>query len=153
MDDFKNLEITFFNNVLNKKILFKKNKEKLYQLLNEITKELNLKNQFVVSLNIVKGKKMQILNYKYRNVDKTTDVLSFPQNELFANIYDLGDIFINGELLEEQAKSIGSDQDTEFLFLFMHGLLHLIGYDHINIEDEKKMINRQKEIFKKLKIR
>lgn len=153
MDDFKNLEITFFNNVLNKKFLFKKNKEKLYQLLNEITKELNLKNQFVVSLNIVKGKKMQILNYKYRNVDKTTDVLSFSQNELFANIYDLGDIFINGELLEEQAKSIGSDQDTEFLFLFMHGLLHLIGYDHINIEDEKKMINRQKEIFKKLKIR
>lgn len=153
MDDFKNLEINFCNNVLNKKNLFKKNKEKLYQLLNEITKELNLKSKFAVSLNIVKNEKIQILNYKYRNVNKVTDVLSFPQNELFTNVYDLGDIFINGELLEEQAKSIGSDQDTELLFLFMHGLLHLIGYDHINTEDEKKMINRQKEIFKKLKIR
>lgn len=153
MDDFKNLEITFHSDILNKKFLFKENQEKLYQLLDEITKELNLKNQFVVSLNLVKNEKIKNLNHKYRKINKITDVLSFPQNELFDNIYDLGDIFINGELLEEQAKSIGSDQDMEFLFLFMHGLLHLIGYDHINAEDEKKMINRQKEIFKKLKIR
>ncbi|BDV03586.1 MAG: endoribonuclease YbeY [Candidatus Hepatoplasma scabrum] len=153
MGQFSNLEINFYCKIPNKKYLFKKNQKKLYQLLKEVTKELNLKDKFVVSLNLLESEEIKDLNKKYRNLNKTTDVLSFPQNESFDNIYDLGDIFINGELLLEQAKSINSDQDTEFCFLFMHGLLHLIGYDHLNIEDEKKMINRQKELFKKLKIR
>lgn len=153
MSIFANIEITFNCDIKDKCYLFTKNKDKLYKLLLEVSKELKQKSNFVVSLNIIKGGKIRNLNREYRKVDKETDVLSFPQNELFDNIYDLGDIFINGDLIEEQARSINSDQDTEFLFLFMHGLLHLIGYDHLNSLDERKMINRQKELFKKLKIR
>lgn len=153
MNIFANVEITFNCDVVDKSYLFTNNKDKLYKLLLEVVKELKQKSNFVVSLNIIKGEKIKKLNKEYRKIDKETDVLSFPQNELFDNIYDLGDIFINGDLIEEQARSINSNQDTEFLFLFMHGLLHLIGYDHLNSLDEEKMINRQKDLFKKLKIR
>ncbi|AHK22445.1 rRNA maturation RNase YbeY [Candidatus Hepatoplasma crinochetorum] len=153
MNIFANVEITFNCDVVDKSSLFTNNKDKLYKLLLEVVKELKQKSNFVVSLNIIKGEKIKKLNKEYRKIDKETDVLSFPQNELFDNIYDLGDIFINGDLIEEQARSINSNQDTEFLFLFMHGLLHLIGYDHLNSLDEEKMINRQKDLFKKLKIR
>lgn len=153
MNIFANVEITFNCDVVDKSFLFTNNKDKLYKLLLEVVKELKQKSNFVVSLNIIKGEKIKKLNKEYRKIDKETDVLSFPQNELFDNIYDLGDIFINGDLIEKQARSINSNQDTEFLFLFMHGLLHLIGYDHLNSLDERRMINRQKDLFKKLKIR
>ncbi len=65
----------------------------------------------------------------------------------------MGDIIVNGEILKKQAESIESDENTELLFLFMHGLLNLIGYDHKDEEQENKMIKRQQEIFRKTKIR
>jgi probable rRNA maturation factor len=65
----------------------------------------------------------------------------------------MGDIFINEDILESQAESIGSDAATEMKFLFMHGLLHLIGYDHITDEEYKEMRKKEKELFHKAGIR
>ncbi len=147
------LIINWNSELKEKDFLFKKNKKDLKKIMKLITSELNLKTNFVVSLNIFDSKKVQEYNKMYRNIDKTTDVLSFPQGEEFQKEYDLGDIIINGEILKEQAISIESDENTELKFLFMHGLLHLIGYDHQNETEEKIMIDRQREIFRVTGIR
>ncbi len=151
----KKNKINFQSELENKSFLFKKNKKDLYKILSEVTKELNLnkKIKFVVSLNLFNSETIRKYNLEYREKDSTTDVLSFPQNEEFKKTYDLGDILINGEILKSQAESIESNEDMELKFLFLHGLLHLIGYDHMNREDEAKMINRQKEILSITKIR
>ena len=148
------LNITWNCEVKKYKDLFKKNKDDLLKILNLVVDELNSQFKVVtVSLNLFDAQKIRWYNNEYREIDKTTDVLSFPQNELFEDEYDLGDILINGDMLEIQAKEIESDIDTELKFLFMHGLLHLIGYDHQTKADEIKMIKKQQEIFRKTKIR
>ncbi|BDV02335.1 MAG: endoribonuclease YbeY [Candidatus Hepatoplasma vulgare] len=144
-------KINISSTVEEAKEILKKSKKDLYKIFLEATKDLNKKCE--VSLNIKNSNEIHKINLKYRNVNKTTDVISFP-NYMRDNKYlDLGDIFINGEILKKQAKEINSDEYTELKFLFMHGLLHLLGYDHQNKEDEKKMILKQKEIFKNTKIR
>ncbi len=153
MNFFNKYQITIHAENPQDLILIKENLLKLRKILKEVTSELTIKSKYVVSLNLKNSKQIKLLNLEFRKIDKTTDVLSFPQNELFQGILDLGDIFINSEIIESQAKSIDSDINTELCFLFMHGLLHLIGYDHLKELDEKKMIKRQKEIFIKLGIR
>lgn len=135
------------------RLLIKETTKNLYKILNGVSKELNLKTKLVVSLNLVSKLKMWELNKQFRQVDKTTDVLSFAQNDQLKDEYDLGDIFVNADLLKSQADEINSDINTELCFLFMHGLLHLIGYDHLTDDQERKMFNRQREIFKNLGIR
>ncbi len=125
----------------------------LIKLLKLAAKDTNLSGSFEVSLNIIDSKEIRKINKEYRNVDKSTDVLSFPQMETFKGVTDMGDIFINKDILESQAKEIGSDPHTELKFLFMHGLLHLIGYDHITEEEYKEMRLKEKEFFKKAGIR
>ena len=142
------LIINWNNEINEKEYLYKKNKKDLKKILKAVTNELNLKTKFVVSLNLFNSTKIQGINLQYRNIDKTTDVLSFPQNEEFQGEYDLGDIIINGEILNAQALSINSNENMELKFLFLHGLLHLIGYDHIEKNDEIKMFKKQKEILK-----
>jgi len=94
-----------------------------------------------------------MLNKEHRNKDSTTDVLSFPHNEYDRKNYYIGDIFINADIIDSQAKEIGSDPITEMTFLTMHGMLHLIGYDHQNEFDEEEMTGKQRLIFKELGIR
>lgn len=144
-------KINFNTSLKEIKKIYKKSKKDLYKILDEATKEI--KEEVVISLNIKNSNEIKNLNLKYRKVNQTTDVLSFPTNAKYNNKIDLGDIFINGEILEKQAKEIDSDIYTELKFLFMHGLLHILGYDHIEKEDEKKMINKQKEIFTNTNIR
>ncbi len=149
-------KINWNSEIKEKKFLFKKNKKDLKKIFFEILKELKIKDKekikFVVSLNIFDSKKVHQYNKEYRNMDKTTDVLSFPQNEVFNNIYDLGDIIINGEILENQAKENNHNEDRELKFLFMHGLLHIVGYRHDSEEEEEEMNNKEDEIFKKVGI-
>lgn len=116
-----------------------------------ISKELN--SRIESSIYFVDSKTIKELNREHRNMDKVTDVLSFPHNELEGKRLYIGDIFINLDIIKKQANDIGSDPYTEIKFLSMHGFLHLIGYDHDNLEDEEKMCKRQRQIFTKLKIR
>lgn len=104
------------------------------------------------------------LNWEYRDIDRPTDVLSFPANMLTAPISEytkddlgfiernpengavcLGDIAISLETAQRQADEYGNTLEEEVAFLAVHGILHLMGYDHIDDADEIKMRKRQRE--------
>ena len=92
------------------------------------------------------------LNKQYRNIDRPTDVLSFALNEGEEDGYDgpdtalLGDIIISLERAREQAEEYGHSLKREIAFLTAHSMLHLLGYDHMEPEEEKEMFAKQKEI-------
>lgn len=98
-----------------------------------------------VSLIIVDSNEIHEMNKKFRNIDRPTDVLSFEEDE---DDY-LGEIFICEEKVYEQATSYNHSNEREFAFLLTHGLLHLLGYDHIEKEDEIKMFSKQDELLNK----
>ena len=93
--------------------------------------------------------RIQTLNREFRNVDRVTDVLTFPAWEgeisLSADGY-LGDIMICYERAKEQAAEYGHSLERELSFLAVHGVLHLLGYDHITEPEERIMRERQTEI-------
>lgn len=81
-----------------------------------------------VELVFVDSLQMQEINKNQRGIDKTTDVLSFPL-EKFAN-FPIGSIVINTDLVEQKAKEFAHSSDDEMALLFLHGFLHILGYDH-----------------------
>ena len=101
-------------------------------------------------------------NKEYRNIDKETDVLSFPMfekneiQEMLKNGNDmqdvLGDIIISISRVEEQAKEYGHSFEREFAYMLVHGFYHLMGYDHIEENDKRKMRQKEEYILEKLKI-
>ena len=115
-----------------------------------------------VSVTVVDDKEIQEINKTYRNIDKATDVLSFPMYPYekaadFDNLDDsafnpesgellLGDIVISAEKVTAQAKEYGHSKEREFAFLLVHSMLHLLGYDHIEEEERLVMESKQKEI-------
>ena len=130
--------------------------EKFYfELMEAAVKKLNIKCDPIVSVSIVDNRYIHKINKKYRHIDRPTDVISFAflDNE---NNYDkilfspgpvvLGDIYISLEKAKEQAEEYGHSLHRELSFLFIHGLLHLLGYDHMNEKDEKVMFHLQEEI-------
>lgn len=98
---------------------------------------------------------MQTLNKKYRNINRTTDVLSFAfedNNKICYNIRQLGQIFISIPKMKEQAKDYGHSEKRELAFLVVHGLLHLLGYDHtLGIQEEKEMFGKQELVLNEFK--
>ena len=88
--------------------------------------------------------KMKKLNLKFRNKNKITDVLSFPLKIKSKNKLYVGDIAISFEIINKRSKS--SFFDLEFDKMWIHGYLHLIGYDHKNLNDYKKMLKKEKTI-------
>lgn len=133
--------------------------EEKYNKLAEITlKHLNLSFNPIVSVSIVNNRYIHKINKKYRNVDRPTDVISFAfldgdeyKDALMHSkeIIPLGDIYISYEKAIEQAEAYGHSLERELSFLFVHGLLHLLGYDHMKPEDEKIMFSLQEEILSK----
>lgn len=114
----------------------------------EVFKFLNLENNdYEISLLMTNDEVIREYNNQYRGKDKATDVLSFPMEE--ENI--LGDIAISYDTAKRQAEENEINIDRETAFLFIHGLLHLLGYDHeTSQEDEKEMFELQEKILKKL---
>jgi probable rRNA maturation factor len=105
-----------------------------------------------VSVTLTDNVYIHELNKKYRGIDRPTDVLSFALNEGDEpEVFDgpevnmLGDIIISVERAEEQASEYGHSVEREIAFLTVHGMLHLLGYDHMEEEDRKEM--RQEEDF------
>lgn len=90
----------------------------------------NLEPAFGLDVTFVTRGKMKTLNRKFRGKDAATDVLSFPALEIFARQGHLGDLVICAPILEEQARRIGHSAKAELHVLLVHGLLHLLGYDH-----------------------
>lgn len=124
---------------------------------------LNLNYNYELSVTITSDETIKEYNHAYRNIDNSTDVLSFAFLEKGINekeiLYDenvsilLGDIVISSETARRQAKEYGHSFDREMAFLFTHGLLHLLGYDHMNKEDEEKMFNLQDYVLDELNIK
>jgi len=100
-----------------------------------------------VSVMLVNDKQIQNLNKRYRGIDRPTDVLSFPQNLKTASQHQLlGDIVISIPTMRRQAKKAGHSVEFEFDMLTIHGLLHLLGYDHRSKRDARKMFRLQNQL-------
>lgn len=112
-------------------------------------KHLNIENP-LLNIVIVDNKKIREINKEYRNKDSVTDVISFAFEEVndvdYENVRFLGEIYISYERCKEQALDFGHSVRREFSYLAVHGLLHLLGYDHMNEEDKKVMRSLEEEI-------
>lgn len=105
-------------------------------------------NTVEVNYAFVSPREIHKLNYQFRQVDKVTDVLSFPDGDLNPETQRrfMGDVLICRKVAKKQAKEIGHSLADEITFLQVHGTLHLFGYDHIEPEDEAKMLGLQRKI-------
>lgn len=128
----------------------------IHKVFNEVEKQEKIDKDYEVSVIFVSKAKIQEINKTYRNIDKETDVISFSyleDTEKFTNITTLGDIFICLDIMKEQAKMYNHSEEREVAFLAVHGLLHLLGYDHEDQEAEKIMFQKQEDILNNLNIK
>ncbi len=104
-----------------------------------------------ISLSFVGEEEIRTLNREYRNRDDITDVLSFPLEEDFPQENELlGDIVLCVKRAEEQAREYGHSTERELIYLSIHSLFHLLGYDHMEEEEKKIMRQKEKDSLKKL---
>lgn len=102
-----------------------------------------------VSILFTNNEKIKELNSKYRGKDSSTDIISFAYNdhkEIKEEVEILGDIVVSIEKVKEQAKEYGHSFEREFYYILIHGILHLLGYDHIENRDKKIMREKEEEI-------
>lgn len=103
----------------------------------------------IFSITFVGNEEIKKINKDYRNIDKVTDVISFAfedNKKINKRLRVLGDIYICIPKMIEQAEAYGHSEVRELSFLVVHGMLHLLGYDHINKSDEEVMFNKQEVI-------
>lgn len=134
------------------------------RVFEECFKEEQLQDsKLYITVTFTNPKNIQSINKEYRNIDKPTDVLSFPmyqKEELDQKIEKkdfqyqdiLGDIVISIPKVEEQAKEYGHSFERELSYMLVHGFYHLMGYDHIEEEDKKQMRKKEEKILETLNI-
>lgn len=150
-----NIEMTFSNQLEEKYDTYE---EYYLNLAKVIFSHLNLKENFIFEVDLVDQETIQTINRDYRNIDRVTDVISFAFEDHAENLKgdnlprDLGEIIICVDKAHQQAEEYHHSFLREMAFLFTHGLLHLLGYDHMTIEDEKKMFSLQDEIMEIMKL-
>ncbi|MFI8575243.1 rRNA maturation RNase YbeY [Rossellomorea aquimaris] len=124
-------------------------------ILNFAAKKEEVEDDSEVSVTFVTNERIQEINREYRKKDQPTDVISFALEELGEDEVEivggqiprvLGDIIISIDRAKEQAEEYNHSFSRELGFLALHGFLHLLGYDHMEEMDEKKMFQRQKDI-------
>ena len=124
----------------------------LERVLNKALAEQGIVGPVEVSLVVTDDAEVHQLNREYRGVDRPTDVLSFPQDEPVGDKFPLvgpaprplGDIVISGDRVRAQAADYGHSQRRELAYLAVHGLLHLLGFDH-ETESEREIMRRAEE--------
>ena len=118
----------------------------LEKIINRTLEMENVKDS-TFSIVFIDDEYMHELNLKYRGIDRTTDVLSFAfedNNKICYNIRQLGEIFVSIPKMKLQAKEYGHSEKRELAFLIVHGILHLLGYDHtLGLKEEKEMFEKQ----------
>ena len=123
--------------------------EMLNKYVEYIVKKLNIA-EAIFNIILIDEEEIHKLNRDYRGIDKKTDVITFAleDNKTFKNpeIRVLGDIYICIPVAYEQAEIYNHSKIREVCFLATHGILHLLGYDHMNEEDEKEMFSLQEEL-------
>lgn len=123
-------------------------------ILDIVSKKLSLKGNYYLDVVLTNNEEIHKINKEYRGIDRPTDVISFAfedeSNDLVKiknpEVIFLGEIIISIDKCKEQAVEYQHSFDRESAFLFTHGVLHLLGYDHQNEDDEKKMFSLQDEI-------
>lgn len=130
-----------------------------YDYLNEVinhTLEVMDAKESIFTIIFVTPEEIHELNKQYRGVDRVTDVISFALEDAhdvsLSDIRVLGDIYICIDRMKEQALEYGHSETRELSFLTVHGLLHLLGYDHQTKEDEEIMFGLQRKILSDLNI-
>ncbi len=123
--------------------------EKLNNYIKYVVNELELeKCEF--NIIIIDNERIREINREYRKIDKETDVISFALEDNMDISYDdfrlLGDIYISIDRCYLQAMEYGHSREREICFLATHGILHLLGYDHMESEDEKEMFSLQNKL-------
>ena len=142
----------------------KKYEKAINIVIKQCYKEENLENsKLFITITLTNPENIQKINKEYRNIDKPTDVLSFPMfekeelNKKIANNdfeYEdiLGDIVISVQRVEEQAKEYGHSFERELSYMVVHGFYHLMGYDHIKEEDKEIMRPKEEKVLKDLNL-
>ena len=130
--------------------------EKLFNtVLGHTLNYLKKEGEYEISLTLVGEKEIHVLNQKFRGIDRPTDVLTFPYSEEnidFVPVIDLGSVIICPRIAARQAKFYKHSLKRELSFLFIHGILHSFGYDHIKEDEATKMFALQNEILYSLPI-
>lgn len=149
-----NIDFVFDNEVEN----FENNYEQDFTaIIEQALKTLGIEDDVEVSCVLVDDEKIHEINREYRHIDRSTDVISFAMedNDQFyveGMPRTLGDIFISVDHAKKQAEEYGHSLRREMCFLFTHGILHLLGYDHMTDEQEKEMFGLQDKILGALSI-
>jgi len=146
------MEIEIFNETdeeLDKELV------ELKQLLQSVAKDEGLDN-ILFSVIIIDNSRIREINREYRNIDKETDVISFAlEDDKTFNLEDirvLGDIYISIDKVKSQALEYGHSFKRELSFLAIHGFLHLLGYDHMEKDEEEVMFRKQEEVLSRYEI-
>lgn len=120
--------------------------------------KINEKNLYV-NIVLTNPENIKKINKEYRNINKETDVLSFPmfekeelENIKFINEDVLGDIVISIERVKQQAIEYGHSFERELAYMVVHGFYHLMGYDHMEENEKKIMRQKEENILQKLNI-
>lgn len=149
-----NIDFVFDNDVEN----FENNYEQDFTaIIEQALKTLGIEDDVEVSCVLVDDERIHEINREYRHIDRSTDVISFAMedNDQFyveGMPRTLGDIFISVDHAKKQAEEYGHSLRREMCFLFTHGILHLLGYDHMTDEQEKEMFGLQDQILGALSI-
>ena len=149
-----NIDFVFDNEVEN----FENNYEQDFTaIIEKALKTLGIEDDVEVSCVLVDDERIHEINREYRHIDRSTDVISFAMedNDQFyveGMPRTLGDIFISVDHAKKQAEEYGHSLRREMCFLFTHGILHLLGYDHMTDEQEKEMFGLQDQILGALSI-
>ncbi len=125
---------------INNKSRAKINTAEIISLVNFFSKHYKLKNK-ELSIAVVGDKTIHRLNNEYRKINKVTDILSFDGEDDF-----LGELIVDYSQVKRQAPYFSQKTEEEFLFIIVHGLLHLLGYDDDNEKDRMLMIDKGKNI-------
>lgn len=125
--------------------------EKINKVVAICLQEEQIPEEAEVDLLFVDNEAIREMNREYRDKDSATDVLSFPMYEADEEIDDedeilFGDIVISLERAQEQCEEYGHSLEREVMYLLVHGLLHLAGYDHMEEEEKKEMRAREEEL-------
>lgn len=128
---------------------------KLEKYIEFVTSKLNI-NEAIFNIIFVSNEEIHKINKEFRNTDRVTDVISFAlednEEEAFKAFRLLGDIYIAIDVAYDQALEYNHSREREVCFLATHGILHLLGYDHMTIEEEKEMFAKQEELLKEYEI-
>lgn len=155
--------IIYFENEQDKVKLGEYIEQRLMDALNVVAKLHDISEDTEIDVTIVDDEEIHAINRDYRGIDRPTDVISFALDDELEDSDEpelldgpeehlLGDIIISAETAQRQGEEFGHGLEREILYLGVHSLLHLLGYDHIDPEDKKLMRSKEEEALRVLNI-